>query len=93
MYKVDELGIDETAGGAYFCPLSPRLSLHCTDTPLCPFDCQCCECEPSFFPTDADITLRLLIPFHVFLVHCISIQDRRPLPTISTYSTQDPSGS
>ncbi|KAI5822958.1 DUF1764-domain-containing protein [Schizophyllum commune Tattone D] len=26
VYKVDELGIDETAG----------------DTPLCPFDCQCC---------------------------------------------------
>ncbi|KAJ3822993.1 hypothetical protein F5880DRAFT_584347 [Lentinula raphanica] len=46
IYKADELGIrDDDEGG---------------DTPLCPFDCDCCELDPSSMLTFPDPSSRLL---------------------------------
>src|SRR5262249_29790869 len=44
IYKEDELGILFEGGGNVFHPLIFILYMNCwIDTPLCPFDCQCCK--------------------------------------------------
>lgn len=50
IYKEDELGISTTGGGDHLVhPSRSVLSPSCPDTPLCPFDCQCCP-SPMFHP-------------------------------------------
>jgi len=49
VYKEDELGIGDEGGGKLMCvPDCPLFtSIIELDTPLCPFDCQCCKVSSS----------------------------------------------
>ena len=49
IYKEDELGIDEEAGGQFNPTLCEFIHIS-LGTPLCPFDCNCCKFHPSFPP-------------------------------------------
>ena len=46
IYKEDELGINAEAGGQSN-PSFDGIIYILSGTPLCPFDCDCCECPPS----------------------------------------------
>jgi len=56
VYKEDELGIGDEGGGKLICvPHCPLFSVFESDTPLCPFDCECCKVSSFIFRMSSEL--------------------------------------